>query len=175
MARVPVRALVVMGLSLSGVLGACSPMASRYDVTVRPEPAVVASPTHTVEVDLVGVNAEQEAAWAPLSMTEYFLPGSPARAAVLQADAVRMVFGPGQTTPQRLSQSDPAWAAWRARGARKLLVLANLPGGFVDQPGGQDPRRLFVSLSPREWEVAAERGIEIELRPTGLTARPPKE
>lgn len=162
-------------LSLVGMLGGCAGRAERFDIVVRPDADVVASPTRPVEVDLVGVTPEQEAAWGQVSMTEYFLPGSAARAEVMGAGAVRMVFGPGQTSPQKFAKSDPAWSGWDARHARKLMVVANLPGGRQDQPGSLDDRRLFISLERSEWETAAGGAIEIRLRSTRVTARPQTE
>jgi hypothetical protein len=102
----------------------------------------------TMQVDLVGANAQQAKFLRDMSMTEYFDAGNAYRA---DLDKHTMLFSDADAEPKMLTKDDPVWAAWNADMATELFVLVNLPGVSDDLPGDMDQRRLILPLAPEAW------------------------
>jgi len=159
---IAIGALAVLSLTGCGSGAA----AGRYDVTIRLAESLK-DPTDgsvpSLEVDLVGVSESDAPRWSGYSMTQYF-GGEDA----LRADALRttFVFTTENPDPKTLDRQDPRWDQWLERGAQELFVLVNLPGGFVDRPGDEDPRRLILPLAKNRWQG---RELVVEIHRSGLS------
>ncbi|MFH0879675.1 MAG: hypothetical protein V2A34_08180 [Lentisphaerota bacterium] len=110
----------------------------------------------SVEVDIIGVSAEEEHLWETYSMTAYWSPGDRLRS---DAHKIVMRFGDGLPISQTLGANNSIWRAWRRNGAVTLFILADLPGAYSDQSGDTDPRRKILPLKKTAPNV------EIIIRP----------
>lgn len=120
----------------------------------------------SLEVDLVGVNAGEKAAWENYPVSKYFTPNDPWRR---DADRATKTFASNDRDDKVLSRYDPNWGEWIGRsfgsgqsgkGAQWLFVIANIPGVTEDLPGAQDPRRIILPLKGSDWPF---RTSEIEI------------
>lgn len=153
------RMLLLVFLA-AAVLPGCASVPGR-EIVVRLDGALASAASRpTIRVDVVGLTDAERQRWDAASISEYWRPESPARAAMGDR-LVSVRFGAERAEPLRIGPDDRAWAAWRKSGARWLYVLANLPGGLPDRPGADDPRRLAVLLHAREWPDDAPYVIEI--------------
>ena len=159
----PLRTLLVPALILLAacVLPACSSVQSR-EIAVDLDDSLARTSLHpTVQVDVVGLTDSERKQWDDMSLSSYWMPGSERRASAT-ARTIRIRFGAENTDPVRIPADADVWDAWRKHGATWLYVVANLPGGMNDKPGAEDPRRLAISLTSKEW--ADDAPLEIEVR-----------
>lgn len=123
----------------------------------------------SVEVDAVGITSEEEIRWQNYSIDQYFEAGNRFR-----ADAVRhtMRFSDSRHAPVTLKQKDAVWKSWKKRGARKLVLVANLPGVWESKPGALDGRRLLLPLDSNKWGYWMHDGtIKIAIKTSGLVCQ----
>jgi hypothetical protein len=119
----------------------------------------------TVEIDLVGVNQFDKAAWNSYSMTEYWQRDNPQR---LNAIKTSFKFGSAEPTAKTLKKNDPIWKLWKNNKVAYLFVMANLPGDHKDMPGSADDRRLSVTIEKKCWGWFANT-IEIDVNSSRAT------
>ncbi len=124
----------------------------------------------TLEVDVVGVNANEERRLMSYSVSTYFEPGNALRESL---DPVRMRFSDENTAPGILSDSDRHWKVWKQKGAQSLLLMVNLPEQLTEQSeSASDPRRLLVPLSSGHWYRRDTGDIFFEISPMGIVRLP---
>jgi hypothetical protein len=163
----------IAGLSLLLLLGGCcSHSPGQYNVSIGMGPSLRGD---TVMVDIVGVNDSEYDKWANYSMTQYWTAADP-----LRADAVKytLLFDAKSATTQVFKQDNPIWQKWRQVHARRLFILANLPGVFEDQPGNQDPRRVILPLDQCRWRLSwfsSVDPIKIQAQSSGLDVLTPPQ
>ena len=117
-----------------------------------------------VEVHLIAPNEAEYAALANKSMTAYWEPRDPDRAALVNAGMVKVFrFDAKSPQEQTLGKDDPIWKTWG--NSKRLLVLSSLPRNAPDLPEGQDPRRRTLPLEADRWEG---RDIKVEVHLGGL-------
>lgn len=123
--------------------------ASLKTVNVRQDAGLASA---SVTVDVIPIT-DKNASLENASVREYWRPGSALRHG---AGATSLRFGVGQPDTQSVSKS------WKAIGAKKVLVIADLPGVFQDLPGDSDPRRKSIS-------VGRSATVTVRISPSGLT------
>jgi len=104
--------------------------------------------TSSVIVDLVGVNPSSLSRGENYDMGKYWKEGDPMRR---DADKVVLTFLSGQAVNKSMSNTDPQWEKWKAKGVTHVLVLADLPGTQTSRPGSQDARRQVLPLDECSW------------------------
>ena len=112
----------------------------------------------SIEVDLVGITTAEKPYWQGYDIDKYWNAGDLRRK---NAKPLTQILKMGQ--PWVISIDNSKWQEWLNRGATELLVIANLPGHF--DAGLGDPRRIFLSLNPRDWK-AKNQTLEIEIQDT---------
>lgn len=136
-------------------LGSCTTLAlfagcsSLRTVNVNEDAALAGA---SVPVDIVPITA-QNAAVETAPVREYWRPGSPLRKPGV---ATTLRFGSGQSQAQSVSKN------WQSLGAKKVVVIADLPGVFQDLPGDSDPRRKTIP-------VGKAATVTVRLTPSGLS------
>lgn len=123
----------------------------------------------SVQVDLIGIPAEELSRYASYSVTEYFEPGNQLRN---ETQKTTLSFRRDTGTVQLLSASDAIWSEWiESRSASYLVILADTPGLRNDAPGNLDSRRLILPLHQREWEKRPTR-IQVQVTGDSVTSDP---
>ncbi|HEY2342868.1 MAG TPA: hypothetical protein VGH90_07560, partial [Chthoniobacteraceae bacterium] len=123
--------------------------ASLKTVNVQADSALAGA---SVTVDVVA-ETDKNAAIETVPVREYWRSGANVRQPAL---TTTLRFGTGQ-------QSAPAVTKdWQKIGAKKVVVLADLPGVFQDQPGDADPRRKIIP-------VAKSATVTVRITPSGLS------
>lgn len=112
----------------------------------------------SIEVDLIGVTDDEKKFYDGLSMDSYW-PNSQVRR---DADKLSTIL---QDQPWTITQDDPIWAKWKARGVTTLLVVADLP-----VPNGL--WKVPLTLDKRAWD-AKNRTLEIEIQNTLIRVETP--
>jgi hypothetical protein len=142
------------GVILLGVMatGCGAPKAQAWNLSL------VKSTPATIRVDLVGVSKLERPAWEGYDMDKYWRDGDPRRN---QANKISLT--PQINKPELIDQKNEVWQKWLSRGATELLIIADLPGKH--NPGPSDPRRVFLPLTPGDWQ-AKKNTIEIEIQDT---------
>lgn len=139
--------------------GCASPQ--RHQVVVSLDDALVRAPSRpTIQVDLVGLTDSERRAWDDMPLSSYWLPGSEVRK-THQDRTVSFRFSAEQSQLFVIPADSEIWTTWHKAGAAWLYVVANLPGGLDDRRGAEDPRRLAISLTSKEWGEDAPLQIEI--------------
>jgi hypothetical protein len=102
----------------------------------------------SVLVDLVGVNEPNRARFEAYSMTKYWKDGD-----VMRANALKRTFNFTSTSSlvATLPVNDPIWSQWKGQSTTAVLVLVDLPGALIDQPGSLDARRQILSMDTNSW------------------------
>ncbi|MCA9288800.1 MAG: hypothetical protein KDA05_09465 [Phycisphaerales bacterium] len=155
------KVMALVGVVLMACFsGGCSskPRMGRYTIEVSLDPSLASSArVPTIDVDLVAVQPANEAQWEAYDLGGYF-----AASDALRMGAVRhaMQFGPGNTAPQSLGAGDDMWGSPSWSGARKVYVLANLPGG---------PQRLTIPLDTRHWEGGNRSTIRVQVQSASIS------
>jgi uncharacterized protein YceK len=121
----------------------------------------------SIQVDLVGVNNSELAAWNAKPIDDYFAAGDMFRGS---APKVTLNFGSDQAGTQTLASSNPIWKQWKSKSATYVMVIADLPGYTVPM-GGVDLRRQVVPLSSDRWTKSPPE-ISIQVTPTGIILVP---
>lgn len=129
-------ATAAIGLSF---LTACS--SSLTSVTLQGSPSVTSS---SVLVDVVGIGPNNQA--LKLTPVSRYWQGGSAQA---KGDSKSYRFGPNSPQTYTLGANDPIWKHWQAIGATEVMVIADLPGVFADQPGDADARRKILPMSSK--------------------------
>ena len=140
------HSLAVFGTLSLALLGGCS---SLKTVNVIQDPALSGA---SVAVDVVAVN-EQNKALETLAVREYWRNPSGVRG---NGAFTTLRFGQGQPNEQTVTKN------WQSGGAKKVLVIADLPGVFADGVGSSDPRRRLIPV-----QKAAV--VTIRVTPSGLS------
>jgi hypothetical protein len=105
----------------------------------------------SVAVDIVP-ETDKNAAIETCSVRDYWKPGS----ALRHGQVATLRFGQGQPATQSVTKN------WQALGAKKVVVLADLPGVFQDAPGDADARRKIIP-------VGKAATVTVRVSPTGLS------
>ena len=148
---------VVLMACFSGGCGS-KPRMGQYTIEVALDPALSSSArVPTIDVDLVAVQQANEAQWESYDLGSYFAASDQLR---MSANRHVMQFGPGNTAPRTLDADNDIWDSPSWSGARKVYVLANLPGG---------PRRLAIPLDTRHWEGGNRSVIRVQVRSAELS------
>ena len=121
----------------------------------------------SIQVDLVGVNNSELAAWNAKPIDDYFSAGDMFRKS---SPKITLEFGANGKSVQSLSPSHPIWQQWRAKGSTHVMVIADLPG-YTLPMGGIDLRRQTVPLSSDKWDKSPPE-ISIQITPTGIILIP---
>ncbi len=151
-----------MGLA---VLPACNRtviLQPRLDASIAP-----AYKGASIQVDFVGVNNSELAAWNAKPIDDYFAPGDVFRDS---ADKKTLDFADGSVSVQTLQSTDPVWQRWKSKGASHVVVIADLPGYNIPM-GGIDLRRQTIPLSAGSWERSPP-VITVQVGPTGIILVP---
>src|SRR5262249_21169072 len=104
----------------------------------------------TVPVHVVGVTASELPSWEAVGVSEYFSPENSLRQSA-KGRVKEFTFSAGHTGGMTISKTDQMWDIWASHGVTYLVVLADLPDSFQDQPGELDPRRRVVPLDKTRW------------------------
>lgn len=123
----------------------------------------------SVQVDLIGIPAEELDRFVNYSVTSYFEPGDS-----LRAGAVKETLSFRRDAPevQLLSARSPIWTDWiENRGAAYVVILADTPGLKEDEPGNADSRRLIIPLHQAKWDRRPDR-VRITVTGDDVTADP---
>ncbi len=153
--------LSMLVLLAAALLPGCGSLHPREVVVALDDSLSRSASRPTIQVDLVGLNNSERKAWDEMPLSAYWLPESTIRAGVRDR-AVRVRFSPERSQPFVISVDSDVWKTWQRAGATWLYVVANLPGGVEDKRGADDPRRLAISLSSKEW--APDAPLQIEIR-----------
>jgi hypothetical protein len=156
--------LVVSIIGISGI--SCTTLFSRN--TPVPWTVKISKVTEdSVEVDLIGVSRADYDQWHNMKVNKYWPDdrdpesGRLRKAAFDAQLAVTTRFPDGKTFV--LSEDDPIWKTWTARGVFELAVVANLTGKFPDRDNpAADPRCRFLKLGRKEWK-AKNRTLELRI------------
>ena len=135
--------LLVASLSI-GLLTGCS---SLRTVNIQEDAALAGA---SVNVDVIPETAGN----APIESVpvhQYFR-GSALRNS---PGITHLRFGVGQPASQSVTKD------WQKLGAKKVVVIADLPGVFQDLPGDSDPRRKIIP-------VGKSATVTVRLSPSGL-------
>lgn len=156
--------LVMMGLQLGGCGG---PNFGRHEIEVCLSDQLKGK---TVEVDMLGVVNDQDVAtWQSQNVTKYFSAGDSSRREAVGRQEFR--FSAGDSGCKKVSAQAPEWdAAWK--GARSVVILANIP--FLESEGGKptDPRRAVLTLQRGVWENDK---IQIQVGESGVKVLTPQK
>lgn len=106
----------------------------------------------SVTVDLIAVNNKNNAVETS-SIREYWQNGAALRQG---ATYTTLRFGQGQEHAQSVTKD------WRALGATKVVVIADLPGVFAEGVGANDARRKVIP-------VAKASVVTVRVTPVGLS------
>ncbi|MGH8024869.1 MAG: hypothetical protein ACRED1_14860 [Limisphaerales bacterium] len=101
----------------------------------------------SIQVDLVGVTTSEIPKWQAYSMDSYWNNENDPR----RMNALKLTHFLQLNKPWVVSEDNPIWRKWLARGDTELAVIANLPGNFP--PGQGDPRLNFFSLNAAAWKA----------------------
>lgn len=164
--------LALLVLLAAAVLPGCSASGPRREVIIGLDQALAESSARpTIQVDVVGLNDAERKLWDAKNLSEYWLPGSPARAAMGDR-LIPIRYGREFSQPVSISVDDKVWKAWERAGAKWVYIVANLPGGVADKPGAGDPRRLAISLTSKEW--AADAPLRVQVRRDAVVFTTPR-
>lgn len=94
----------------------------------------------SVLVDVVGIGPNNQNLKA-IPVSQYWRGGQS------KGDAKSFRFGPNSPQTYTLAANDPIWKHWHDTGVKEIMVIADLPGVFSDQPGDADARRKILPLS----------------------------
>jgi hypothetical protein len=123
----------------------------------------------SIEVDLIGISKSEDSYWRNLRPDDYWKPNSPVRKQVeKRAKTTKFEASPEFVLPK----DDPIWNAWFGYGSVELVVMANLPGKFGNDPA--DPRRLVLPLDKKQW-LAKDKTIELEVSDVQVRALTPQK
>jgi hypothetical protein len=118
----------------------------------------------SLQVDLIGANTLADLPkWTSYSVTDYWQPDNAQRR---DASKFTFQFGRGLPTKVTINREDPKWDPWLKSGVAHLVILADLPGAAIDQPGNADPRRLIIPLDKKLWKRSAP--LEILIQEGGI-------
>jgi len=169
--------------SLAGIVGCASPA---YDVEVYLSPTLkdVYKVYPSVEVDIVGLDANAAERFGATSVDDYFSPNGALRASTPHAT---LRFSANDVTMKELDGDDPIWERFAETEADRLCLLANLPPAAAEPAGDAaegakggvalpgDGRKIVIPLekdsifNPRRWFCWPTRIFEVV--PVGLNAR----
>jgi len=168
------KLLAFLFLALPLVATGCICHPTKLNVTIELDETMRSQlADRKIQVDIVGLNANEHARWESYSMTKYWEPNDPRRDSV---PTYHVVFDPTKPGAQTLSMSDPIWDKWPIREKKdisdkdmpRLYVLAQLPGIWGpsdDQPGEKDPRRQILPLGDCRWKT---KDIQMKIQKTGI-------
>ena len=173
MLRKPFALLLLALLSL--FFAGCFCPNTKLNVTIDLDEGLkkaLASSGRSIEVDVIGLNNQQDIRWKNYSMTKYWEPNDPVRASV---SATKLTFTFNATTPaQTITKQDPHWEKWLAdpgdKAMPKLYILAQPPGlAPEDKDGSTDPRRLILPLGLCRWDST---NVQVIVSETGIIPHP---
>ena len=161
------------GVMLLTLVGCCGP--TRHAVNVTLDQQAFGGSKPAVEVVITALNDQEAAYLSEYPMSRFFSTGDTERGGL---DKVVMQFGPSQPVTQSFSPANKGdweqhWGRWERKEAKKLFVMAFLPGRFEDKPGSLDARRQIVPLDKCKWPKGADQAIEFRLTPAKLVLETP--
>lgn len=123
-----------------------------------------------VEVDLIPVmNDADQADWQAQNVTNYFSTTDKKRS---ETDGrMELKFSSGDTACKTVTAGDPMWES-KWKGARSIVVLANIP--LAESWGGRpdDRRRKVVTLLRGTWE---QDKVRVEVGQSGVNITTPQK
>lgn len=135
----------------------------------KPKPAAwalqISKPTAaSIAVDIIGVNRFSKPAWEGYDLNQYWDPNDRRRKEQLHKETLNLKQGETYT----LDANHAKWKIWLdEEKATELLILADLPGTFSGGPG--DPRRLFLPLDRKYWDIKDTEGrVMIQVQETQI-------
>lgn len=148
------------------LLAGCASMA-RLDMTVQLDSKEIESTgtVPTIEVNLVGVNEAELPQWRDYSMDSFWSADDNLRGG---ADKFVMKFSETTALKQVLSRDDPIWDVWKKKTAKKLFVIADIPG-YAGAKGSADGRLMVLPLEPKAW---SGKEVTVTVKRGGLTCLP---
>lgn len=126
-----------------------------------------------VAVDIVAVSKGDIDGWKGLTITNYFTLNNPRRT---QARENGLLVEKGWALTKngdqelKLSRDDKQWEGWFRKGAKYLVVLADLPRNTMDTP---DAWRKEIDLADTDYNGRATQ-VVVEISPSGVSVRPEK-
>ena len=123
----------------------------------------------SIDVDIIGIQAGDEANWRGIRPDDYWNSGSSVRASA----AGQMKSFNFQDSPHwSLAEDDPIWNTWlKTYQATELVIMARLPGLDFDN-GPNDRRRYFVRLGKDAWK-SKDKTLTFELNDSFITPLTP--
>lgn len=152
----------LLGLSVFPACNNTTILQPRLDASIAP-----AYKGASIQVDLVGVNNSELAAWNAKPIDDYFSPGDVFRSA---SSKRTLDFADGKDDVKSLAANDPIWQAWKSKGVSHVVVMADLPGYTIPM-GGIDLRRQIIPLTGSSWDKSPP-SITIQVGPTGIILVP---
>lgn len=150
---------------------ACSAPSYDVEVYLSPKFRERLNVYPSLEVDVVGVNANERARFESCPTDEYFAVGNALRE---NTDRSTLYFSEDDPSPKRLSDEDPVWEKFGSKGAETLFVVANLPAFlFGRNDGAEDARKISIPLESvgffgsktRIFEISPAGIVELKKRP----------
>jgi len=156
------KKLMMVLVGIAAVLSGCSTPA--YDVTVYISPKFLQTMKvyPTLEMDLVGINVNEEGRLKTITVDKYFEADSALRNGF---DRCTVTFSEDSLQPKHVSKHNSIWKVFSAKAAEKLLLIVNIPdNGETDTQN--DARKLVIPLEkPGMFESSAR---YFELAPSGI-------
>jgi len=120
----------------------------------------------SIEVDIVGVGANDVDLWKRYSMTRYWSPRDRLRTDAEKEYGMHIMrFGHDKPLSQTLESDDPIWDRWYDADISTIFILVNLDN-ITDREGDADPRR---SIFPVETTAP---NIEVIILPPAEATKP---
>ncbi len=121
----------------------------------------------SIEVDLVGLTESEVELWENTDLDKYWSPGNRIR-----QNADKLSVKLDMNKPEKVDQTDAKWDSWLARGATRLLIIANLPGRF--DAGKADRRRRIIPLDKKAWK-SKDNTLEFKVNDTDIIVMTPSQ
>lgn len=166
--------LLTVFLALSAfVLTGCLPAAYNVEVYLSPKFKQQLKVVPSLEVDVVGVSADEGERFAACVVDEYFQVGGSLRNGTLHRT---LYFSSENALPKRMKTGDKMWKQFRQKDASNLYLLVNLPWESSAPALPRDGRKAVIPLK-RSW-LWQSRTRYFEINPAGITllkSRPDEE
>lgn len=123
----------------------------------------------TFQVDVLPVNNTTPGEVLTNSVTDYFKPGSDARA----VQAIKRFDLSATKSSEVIPLAVPECKPYRYPGFTHIAILADIP--MAPPAAGRDPRRLLLPLDPAKWPrkwIGKKNEIQITASRLGLSANP---
>lgn len=98
----------------------------------------------TIEVDVVGLTDAEEKRFIAYDVDRYFAPQSKFRENI---GAVTLKFSEDDMTAKMIPDDATCWDRWKAKGAKYIAVISNLPLIVDPKDSAVDPRKLIINMN----------------------------